>query len=158
MKSGNGDNLVQNDSAVANMIEYLMCSAVLMGLLVVMLLLVNTNIMQDPANRLIYTEFTDIGNGVSTRIVDVYAIAPESVQLLPGLISLTILWETGILWRWGQGLTSPEQNVTVYRGDLHSTTAIAGIAATKGTSGDTTGAGMNTICYNSSGITPGVKC
>ncbi len=54
-----------------------MISGVLMGLLIVMLLLVNTNIMEDPANRLVYVAFTDIGNGVSTRIVDVYAIAPR---------------------------------------------------------------------------------
>ena len=59
------------------MIEYLMISAVIMALFIVMLLLVNTNIMEDPANRVIYVSFTDIGNGVSTRIVDVYAIAPN---------------------------------------------------------------------------------
>ncbi len=53
-----------------------MISGVIMGLLVVLLLLVNTNIMEDPANRLVYVAFTDIGNGVSTRMVDVYAIAP----------------------------------------------------------------------------------
>ncbi len=158
MKSGNGDNLVQNDSAVANMIEYLLCSAVLMGLLVVMLLLVNTNIMQEPANRLIYTEFTDIGNGVSTRIVDVYAIAPESGTVITRFDIPDDIVGNGYFVEMGTGTSSPEQNVTVYRGDLHSTTAIAGIAATKGTSGDTTGAGMNTICYNSSGITPGVRC
>ena len=60
------------------MIEYLMISGVIMVLFIVMLLLVNTNIMEDPANRLIYVAFTDIGNGVSTRMVDVYAIAPAN--------------------------------------------------------------------------------
>jgi hypothetical protein len=59
------------------MIEYIMISGVLMGLLVVMLLLVNTNIMENPANRLTYVAFTDIGNGVSTRVVDLYSIAPR---------------------------------------------------------------------------------
>ena len=53
-----------------------MISGVIMALLIVLLLLVNTNIMEDPANRLVYVAFTDIGNGISTRIVDVYAIAP----------------------------------------------------------------------------------
>ncbi len=77
MKTGRPCNHLQNESAVANMIEYIMISGVLMGLLIVMLLLVNTNIMEDPANRLAYVAFTDIGNGVSTRIVDVYAIAPR---------------------------------------------------------------------------------
>ena len=60
----------------ANLIEYLMVTAVIMGLFIVMLLLVNTNIMEDPANRLAYVAFTDIGNGVSTRMIDVYAISP----------------------------------------------------------------------------------
>ena len=54
-----------------------MISGVIMALFIVMLLLVNTNIMEDPANRLVYVAFTDIGNGVSTRMVDVYAIAPD---------------------------------------------------------------------------------
>ena len=53
-----------------------MVTAVIMGLFIVMLLLVNTNIMEDPANRLVYVAFTDIGNGVSTRMIDVYAISP----------------------------------------------------------------------------------
>ena len=76
MRTGQYSNRPQNDSAVANMIEYLMVTAVIMGLFIVMLLLVNTNIMEDPANRLAYVAFTDIGNGVSTRMMDVYAISP----------------------------------------------------------------------------------
>src|SRR5512137_3062139 len=70
-------NRLNNESAVANLIEYIMISGVLMGLLIVMMLLVNTNIMEDPANRLAYVAFTDIGNGISTRIVDIYGIAPR---------------------------------------------------------------------------------
>ncbi len=66
------------ESGVANLIEYLMISAVIMALLMVMLLLVNTNIMENPANQIVYVEFTDIGNGISTRMVDVYAIAPKN--------------------------------------------------------------------------------
>src|SRR4030042_6932785 len=76
--TGQYRNHPNNESAVANMIEYLLISGVIMGLLVIMLLLVNTNIMEDPANRLVYVAFTDIGNGVSTRMVDVYAIAPQT--------------------------------------------------------------------------------
>ena len=77
MRTGRPYNQCHTESAVANLIEYIMISGVLMGLLIVMLLLVNTNIMENPANRLTYVAFTDIGNGVSTRIVDVYAIAPR---------------------------------------------------------------------------------
>ena len=77
MRTGRPCNHQHTESAVANLIEYIMVSGVLMGLLIVMLLLVNTNIMEDPANRLAYVAFTDIGNGISTRIVDVYSIAPR---------------------------------------------------------------------------------
>src|SRR5665647_885631 len=77
MRTGRHCNHQHSETAVVNLIEYIMISGVLMGLLIVMLLLVNTNIMEDPANRLVYVAFTDIGNGVSTRIVDVYSIAPR---------------------------------------------------------------------------------
>ncbi|MDP3563976.1 MAG: hypothetical protein Q8R70_05755, partial [Methanoregula sp.] len=66
-----------NEQAAANLIEYIMVSGVLMGLLIVMMLLVNTNILQGPADRLSFVAFTDVGNGISTRMVDVYAIAPS---------------------------------------------------------------------------------
>ena len=77
MRTGHQSNPVRQDAAVANMIEYIMVSGVLMALLIVMLLLVNSSMMETPANQLSYVAFTDIGNGVSTRIVDVYAIAPS---------------------------------------------------------------------------------
>jgi hypothetical protein len=70
MRTGPSYNQLNNEDAVANMMEYLMISGVIMVLLVVMLLLVNTNIMENPANRLVYVSFTDIGNGI-TRMVDV---------------------------------------------------------------------------------------
>ena len=81
-KTGHTSELHCDDGAAANMIEYLMVTAVIMGLFIVMLLLVNTNILEDPANRLAYVAFTDIGNGVSTRMIDVYAISPVDGTIL----------------------------------------------------------------------------
>src|SRR5512139_3566387 len=78
MRHGYHHNGQNTESAIANMIEYLMITGVIMVLFIVMILLVNTNIMEDPANRLTYVAFTDIGNGVSTRVVDVYSLAPAS--------------------------------------------------------------------------------
>lgn len=160
MKTGHGYNMVQNEPAFVSLIEYIMVSGVLMALMIVVLLLVNTHIMENPANRVIYTEFTDIGNGISTRMVDVYAIAPDEGTVFTRFDIPDDIVGRGYFVRLGTGAatTSPEQNITVYRGDLHSIIAIGGIAASKGAGGETTGAGLNTICYNSSGITPGVKC
>src|SRR5512138_3634203 len=76
MNDGFHRNRKGTESGVATLIEYIMVSGVCLALLVVMLLLVNTHIMENPANRVIYVAFTDIGNGVSTRMVDVYSLAP----------------------------------------------------------------------------------
>ena len=124
MKSGHHKSL-DKDSAVANMIEYLMISGVLMALLMVMLLLVNTNIMENPANRIVYVSFTDIGNGISTRMVDVYAIAPQKGNISTKFDIPDEIVERGYFVELGVDPFSADQNVRVYRGDLESFTAIA---------------------------------
>ena len=151
MKPGNSCKQHHNDSAVANLIEYLMISGVLMALLIVMLLLVNTNIMENPANRLVYVAFTDIGNGVSTRVVDVYAIAPETGNISTKFDIPDEIVGRSYFVELGLGSNSADQDVRVFRGDLQSYTALAGIGATKGVTGNTSGAGMNIICYDSKG-------
>jgi hypothetical protein len=159
MKHGSGGKM-QNDSALTNLLEYLMISGVLLILMVIMLLLVNTYLMEGPANRLIYTEFTDIGNGVSTRMVDVYAIAPNEGRVFTKFDIPDDIVGRGYFVKLGTetAVNSTGQFILVYRGNLQSNTTIAGIAASKSASGSTTGTGLNTICYNSSGITEGVKC
>lgn len=158
MKTGRGGKMDGNEGAVATLIEYLMVSGVLMALMIVLLLLVNTNIMENPANRLIYTQFTDIGNGVSTRIVDVYAISPIEGTVYTKFDIPDEIVGRGYSVEMGADTSSPNQNVRVWRNDLQSFTAIAGIAASKGTGGNTTGEGINTICYNSSGVSTEVRC
>ena len=151
MKTGRPCNQLKNESAVANLIEYIMISGVLMGLLIVMLLLVNTNIMEDPANRLVYVAFTDIGNGVSTRMVDLYAIAPDHGNISTKFDIPDEIVGKSYFVELGSQTNSANQDVRVFRGDIESLTAIAGIAATKGVNGSTSGAGMNVICYDSEG-------
>ena len=151
MKTGPYPNRLQNESAVANMIEYLMISAVIMVLLIVMLLLVNTNIMENPANRVIYVSFTDIGNGVSTRMVDVYAIAPNEGDITTHFDIPDEIVGRGYFVEVGPGENLFDQDITVSRGNLESHIALAGIGGTKRAGGKTTGAGMNLISYNSSG-------
>jgi len=152
MKTGHRDKRLPNESAVANMIEYLMISGVIMVLLIVLLLLVNTNIMEDPANRLVYVAFTDIGNGISTRIVDVYAIAP-----VKGTVSTKFDIPDDIAGKEysveiGPGANPVDQDVMVSRGSIEAHIALAGIGASKGVAGNTTGRGMNIIRYNSEGF------
>jgi hypothetical protein len=138
------------------MIEYIMVSGVLMGLLIVLLLLVNTNIMEDPANRLAYVTFTDIGNGVSTRMIDVYAISPVEGSILSkfdipdDIAGKDYIVEVGA--RKNQvNFATDDQYIRVSRGLLKTDIAISGIGSTRNVGGNTTGKGMNTICYNSNG-------
>ena len=77
----------KGDEGVSNLIEYVLISGILMVLLVVMMLMVNSTIMEGPVNTVSYAAFTDIGNGVSTRIVDVYLTAVSYTHLtLPTIL------------------------------------------------------------------------
>jgi len=134
------------------MIEYLMISAVIMALFIVLMLLVNTNIMEGPANRVIYVSFTDIGNGVSTRIVDVYAIAPDEGNIKTHFDIPDEIVGRGYFVNLGSNPNSADQDITVSRNYLNVRIALAGIGVTRGVNGSTTGAGMNIISYNSSGF------
>ena len=153
MRTGYHYNERNTESAVASMIEYIMISGVIMALFIVMLLMVNTNIMEDPANRLIYVAFTDIGNGVSTRMVDVYAIAPAN-----GTVTTKFDIPDEIVGKSYIIEVVPgkhfDQDIIVSRGYLISRISLAGIGSSdKGTAGgNTTGAGLNIISYDSRGF------
>jgi hypothetical protein len=142
----------KDEAGVANLIEYVMISGVLMFLMVVMMLMVNTNIMEGPADQVSSAAFTDIGNGISTRIVDVYITAPYN-----GTISTIFDIPDDVAGKdyfveIGQGITPTNQDVKVWRGYLSSTVSLAGIGATRGVMGNTTGRGLNKISYDSGGF------
>ena len=142
----------KDEAGVANLIEYVMISGVLMFLMVVMMLMVNTNIMEGPADQVSSAAFTDIGNGISTRIVDVYITAPYN-----GTISTIFDIPDEVAGKdyfveIGQGTKPTNQDITVSRGYLSSTVSIAGIGATRGVMGNTTGRGINKISYDSGGF------
>jgi hypothetical protein len=152
MKTGPLLNRRRNESGVANLIEYLMVSGVLMGLLIVMLLLVNSTIMESPANRLSYVAFTDIGNGISTRIVDVYALAPADGTISSGFDIPDEIAGMDYYVEIGPGANPVDQDVRVFRGYLDTHVALAGIGASRGVIGNTTGRGLNRISYDSGGF------
>ena len=159
MKTGRRCNHMQHESAAANMIEYIMISGVLMGLLMVMLLLVNTNIMENPANRLAYVAFTDIGNGVSTRMVDLYSLAPRDGRIttrfdIPDEIAgKDYSVEVGTRANLGNS-ENTDQYIRISRGYITTDIALSGIAANPlgNATGSTTGRGMNKISYDSKGV------
>lgn len=163
MKTGSPCKRLQNETAVANLIEYLMVSAVIMVLFTVLLLLVNTHILEDPANRLMYVAFTDIGNGVSTRMIDVYAIAPADgtvytkFDIPDDIAGKDYSVEVGTRANGINGISN-DQYIRITRGSLTTDIALSGIGATRNASGRTTGGGLNTICFNSSGTSDEVKC
>ena len=153
MKRGHSHKLQPDDAGVANMIEYVMVSGVLMVLFIVMLLLVHANFVETPVNTLTYSAFTDIGNGISTRIVDVYAIAPER-----GNISSNFDLPDDIGGRSYLVEISGDaqgQTVDISRDYILTSIALAGIGASKHgqAGGNTTGAGINKISFDSGGFT-----
>jgi hypothetical protein len=152
MRSGYRHKSIENDAGVANLIEYITVTGVLMVLLVIMLLQVNTTIMEAPADRLCYVAFTDIGNGISTRIVDVYAIAPRNGTISTSFNIPDDVAGRDYIVRVGPGARPADQNVQVSRGSISSQVSLAGIGATRGVTGNTTGSGLNRISYDSRGF------
>jgi len=134
------------------MIEYVMISGILMFLLVILLLLVNANFMEGPANTLSYTAFSDIGNGVSTRIVDVYILAPRNGTLSTAFDIPDDVAGKDYFVEIGPGVNPVDQDVRVSRGGIMSHVSLAGIGASRGVTGNTTGKGINRISYNSGGF------
>lgn len=139
-----------NEEGVTRLMEYVIVSGMLLLLMVVMIFTVNAVFMEGPANNLRYHAFIDIGNGVSTRIVDLYVIAPGNGTIatkfdIPDDVA-------GADYFVNVGMTGASQEIQVQGGGIQSKIAIAGIGATKGVTGNTTGAGWNMIQYDYRGF------
>lgn len=140
----------ESEAAVTTMVEYMLISGILVLLLIVIMFMANEVFMERPANQVRYYAFTDIGNGISTRIVDIYLIAPENGTIetmfdIPDDVMLTPYFVDV------EG-TQQDQEIMVHRGDVQSFISLAGIGATKGVTGNTTGSGWNRIIYDSKGV------
>ena len=144
---------IDPESGVSSLIEYLIISSILMVFMVILMLNVNTVIMQAPADRLSYSAFVDIGNGISTRVVDTYVLAPNEGNLsskfdIPDDVA-------GRGYQVDLETVGIDENIVVSRGDvespLNSHISLSGIGATLPVGGATTGAGVNKITYNSMG-------
>ena len=75
-----------------------------------------------------YNAFTDIGNGVSTRIVDVYAIAPTTGNITSSFNLPDDVAGQNYFVDIYTGATAADQGVMVYQGNIVSNISLAGIA------------------------------
>jgi len=135
---------------VTNLVEYISITGILLLLLIVVLFTVNDVFMQGPGDTLRYYSFTDIGNGMSVRIVDLYVIAPDQGTISTRFILPSDVGGEDYFVRANQ--TGVDQTIVVERNSIHADIDIAGIGATKGVTGNTTSSGWNLITYNSSGV------
>ena len=143
---------LRSDKGVSTLVEYLMITAILITLMIITMLVLNTVMMQEPSDRLNYYAFTDISNGVSTRIVDVYVIAP-----FPGALSTKINLPDDVAGKSYYVEITPRfinventtDEVIVSKGSVNYHASLAGIGSTLGVVGNTTGGGFNRIRFMS---------
>lgn len=142
-----------NEDGATRLMEYVIISGVLLLLMVVMMFTINTAFMEGPADKLRHHAFVDIGNGVSTRIVDLYVIAPVNGTITTKFdIPDDVAGKGYFVEAWMEGGNRANQAILVRSGSVQSKIAIAGIGATRGVTGNTTGAGWNVIQYDSGGF------
>jgi len=143
-------HMCDDESGVANLVEYLTITGILMVLLIVTIFATNAIFMEGPADRLAYHSFVDVGNGIATRIVDIYVIAPDNGTITTNFdIPDDVASQDYFVEMAERG---GDQKVVVSRGGVRSTISIAGIGATMGVTGSTTGSGINRLTYDSRGV------
>ena len=148
-----------NEEGVTRLMEYIIITGVLLLLMVAMMFTVNTTLMEGPADKLRYHAFVDIGNGISTRIVDLYVIAPGgpggSGRIGSGNITTKFSIPgdvAGKVYFVEAAHNGTDQTIKVHAGNIQSEIAIAGIGATKAVTGNATSAGWKMIQYDSEGF------
>jgi hypothetical protein len=66
----------EKESGVSHLIEYTIITGIVILLFVIMVPMVTEVFIRGPTEQLTESAYTDIGNGVSTRIIDLFAIIP----------------------------------------------------------------------------------
>ena len=105
-----------NDACVAALIDNIMISAVLMTLFVIVILLVNANFMQRPADTITYSAFTDIGNGVSTRIVDTCTPSHWKMATFPRILNYRTMLLDGVTLLRSAAVRIPHPSALPFQG------------------------------------------
>jgi hypothetical protein len=139
-----------NENGVSTLIEYMIISSIMVLLIIITVLTATPVIIEKPADQFSEYAFIDIGNGVSTRIVDLYVIAP-----IEGNISSKFDIPDDIVGREYFVEISADDTgdqINVYRGAINRKISLAGIGLTLRAKGATTGHGLNVIEYRSEGF------
>ncbi|MBP1928715.1 hypothetical protein J2741_001262 [Methanolinea mesophila] len=135
------------DYAVTTMHEYLIISGILLVLMVIMTITLTAGIISPPIQHLKEYSYIDIGNGVSTRIVDLYVIAPNRGNITTKFDIPDDVAGEEYFVLIGTGATGDQ--VSVFKDTLSRNVSLAGIGSTLRTGGYTTGHGLNQITYRS---------
>jgi len=150
-------NIALNTNGVSSLVEYLQITGILMIFMVLILIMIPPIFIEGPLNTLTQHAYVDIGNGVSTRIVDLYVISPYS-----GVTDALIVTDYDIpdeiagrgyivdIVPSQAGLPGTDKIIISGNG-ISSEISLAGIGSTLGVAGRTTSGGVNKICYNFSG-------
>lgn len=139
--------LFHDVEGVSSMQEYILISSILMILMVITVLTLTNSVILPPIDRLTEYSFIDIGNGVSTRMVDLYVIAPKEGNIstfydIPDDVA-------GKEYFVSIELTGSGDQVSIFNDKIRRNISLSGISSTYKAGGQTTGHGMNKITYRS---------
>jgi hypothetical protein len=142
-----------DEQGVSHLIEYFIISSILVLLMIIMILSTKPVFIDTPLNQLTYHAYNDIGNGVSTRIVDLYIIAPEQ-NLAYENVTINSKFDIpddvagrGYYVEVTKGSTS--YGSLVISGDIQRTEiSLSGIGETISVVGNTSSSGLNEISYH----------
>jgi hypothetical protein len=132
------------DPAVSHLISYIVFSAILVTFTVLIMLTIPSLITKSPSDQLISNAFTDIGNGISTRIVDVHSIRPST-----GDISSKIDFPREIINRnFRIQILGGGSDIKLSQGSISTFTPLPGISlGGEGITGDIASNSLRKITY-----------
>jgi len=142
-------DLPDKESGVSHMIEYTLITGIVILLFVIMVPMVTEAFIEGPTEYLTESAYTDIGNGVSTRIIDLYAIIPY-YNTATITTRFDIPDDVAGKDYWVNIEGNPGELVRISGSSgISSTVSLAGIGETVfgGSEGSTTASGLNSIEY-----------
>jgi hypothetical protein len=149
-----------SDDGVSGLIEYITISGILMVLFVITLITLTGVFIQHPLNQITYNSFIDIGNGMSTRMVDFYCIIPfteESFRGSPNNLTITTNFDIpdeviGMGYSVGIRASGINQRIDLSNPRGSYSVSLAGIGETMRVGGNTTSQGLNMISFVNSPV------
>ena len=128
-----------------------------MLLLVITLIMVNNVFIENPSNQLKYYAYTDIANGISARLVDVYEISNSPFPTPAHTMTINsnydipsdVAGQNYNVEISGSGFSG--QDVVVSGGSVSIPVSMGGIGSSLfgGATGNTTNSGMHRIIFSS---------